>query len=107
MLLLGFAFCYLAMTALSLAMSRHHKVLFQGPLPEARVRLLRGAAVLALGVGLALAWIDQGGEIGAILWLCQVMLAGLLLVALLAWRSGWVLPLVALLPLGGGVLALL
>ncbi|MGA4636220.1 DUF3325 domain-containing protein [Pseudomonas solani] len=107
MLLLGFAFCYLAMTALSLAMSRHHKVLFQGPLPEARVRLLRVVAMFAFAIGLALAVSDQGGEIGTILWLCQVMLAALLVVALLAWHSRWVLPLVALLPLGGGVMALL
>lgn len=107
MLLLGFAFCYLAMTALSLAMARHHKALFQGALSQARARLLRGVAVLAFGVGLVLAVSDQGGEIGTILWLCQVMLAGLLVAALLAWRGRWVLPAAVLLPLGSGVLALL
>lgn len=106
-MLLGFAFCYLAMTALSLAMARHHKALFRGPLSQARARLLRGVAVLAFGVGLVLAVSDQGGEIGTILWLCQVMLAGLLVAALLAWRGRWVLPAAVLLPLGSGVLALL
>lgn len=63
--------------------------------------------MLAFGVGLVLAVSDQGGEIGTILWLCQVMLAGLLVAALLAWRGRWVLPAAVLLPLGSGVLALL
>ena len=41
------------------------------------------------------------------LWLCQLMLAGLLLVALLAWCARWVLPLAAVLPLVAGLGALL
>lgn len=41
------------------------------------------------------------------LWLCQLMLAGLLLVALLAWRARWVLPLAAALPLAAGLGTLL
>lgn len=106
MLVLSFAFCYLAMTGLALAMSRQHKVLFNGALSESRSRLLRAGAVLAMLVGLTLSILELGGEIGGVIWLCQLMLAGLLLVALLAWQSRWVLPLVALLPLGGGVLAL-
>lgn len=106
MLILSFAFCYLAMTGLALAMSRQHKLVFSGALSESRSRLLRAGAVLALLVALALSIAELGGEIGGVIWLCQLMLAGLLLVALLAWKSRWVLPLVALLPLGGGVLAL-
>ncbi|MCO6059951.1 DUF3325 family protein [Pseudomonas sp. MOB-449] len=63
--------------------------------------------VFAMLVALALSIAELGGEIGGVIWLCQLMLAGLLLVAVLAWKSRWVLPLVALLPLGGGALALL
>ncbi|MBD2838005.1 DUF3325 domain-containing protein [Pseudomonas sp. JM0905a] len=106
MLVLSFAFCYLAMTGLALAMSRQHKLVFSGAPSESRSRLLQIGAVLAMLVGLVLAIAELGGEIGGVIWLCQLMLAGLLLVALLAWQARWVLPLVALLPLGGGVLAL-
>lgn len=100
MLLFAFALSYLAMAALCLAMSRHHKVLLSGAPSPARQRGLRVLSVLGLGFGLALCWGARGGEIGAVLWLCLVMLAGLLLVALLAWRERWVLP------LAGGVTAL-
>ncbi len=106
MLLLSFAFCYLAMTGLALAMSRQHKLLFSVALSESRTRLLRVGAALAMLVGLALAIAELGGEIGIVIWLCQLMLSGLLLVALLAWQARWVLPLVALLPLGAGLLRL-
>ena len=76
MLLLAFALSYLAMLALSMAMSRHHKALFTVAASPARQRLLRP-------------------------------LAGLLLVALLAWRARWVLPLAAALPLAAGLGTLL
>ena len=45
----------------------------------------------------------EGGEIGTVIWLCLVMLSGLLLVLLLAWRSRWVLPAVPLLAACGVV----
>ncbi|WP_137818047.1 DUF3325 domain-containing protein [Pseudomonas sp. 2FG] len=101
MLCLSFALSYLAMTALSLAMSRHHQAILSGAPSPLRSRVLRIAAVLAFGIALGLCSERLGGEIGALIWLCQLMLAGLLLVALLAWRSRWVLPLSLLLPLGG------
>ncbi len=106
MLVLSFAFCYLAMVGLALAMSRQHKLVFSGAPSESRGRLLRIGAVLAMLVGLVLAITELGGEIGGVIWLCQLMLAGLLLVALLAWQSRWVLPLVAVLPVCGGLLTL-
>lgn len=107
MLLLAFALSYLAMLALSMAMSRHHKALFTVAASPARQRLLCSLAGLALGLALAACWWAEGGEIGAVLWLCQLMLAGLLLVALLAWRARWVLPLAAALPLAAGLGTLL
>ncbi|MFC5699158.1 DUF3325 domain-containing protein [Pseudomonas sp. GCM10022186] len=106
MLVLSFAFCYLAMTGLALAMSRQHKLVFDGAPGAARSRSLRVGAVLAMVGALILAREELGGEIGGVIWLCQLMLAGLLLAVLLAWKTRWVLPLVALLPLGGGALAL-
>jgi hypothetical protein len=105
-MLLAFALSYLAMTALCLAMPRHHKLLLGGEPRPTRRRGLRSLAVLGLGFGLALCGLLHGGEIGAVLWLCQLMLAGLLLVAVLAWRERWVLPVAVLLP-ALGVAALL
>lgn len=106
MLVLSFAFCYLAMTGLALAMSRQHKLVLTGAPSESRSRLLRIGAVLAMILALALTITELGGEIGGVIWLQQLMLAGLLLVVLLGWKARWVVPLVALLPVGGGLLAL-
>ncbi len=103
MLLLAFALSYLAMAALCLAMSRHHKALLGGAPGPARQRGLRAFAALGLGLALALCWNARGGDIGAVLWLCLVMLAGLLVATLLAWRERWLLPLALGLPLAGGV----
>ncbi|MCY1285713.1 hypothetical protein D9M68_148380 [compost metagenome] len=100
MLWLSFACTYLAMLTLSLAMSRHHKALFGAAPSAARVLALRLGALAALVAGLLLCIAELGGEIGAVTWLCQLMLAGLLLVMLLAWRQRWALPLAALLPAG-------
>ena len=106
MLVLSFAFCYLAMTGLALAMSRQHKLVLNGAPSESRSRLLRGGAGLAMVLALVLIIAELGGEIGGVIWLLQLMLAGLLLVVLLAWKTRWVVPLVTLLPMSGGLLAL-
>ncbi|WP_235981345.1 DUF3325 domain-containing protein [Aquipseudomonas ullengensis] len=103
MLLLGFALNYLAMTGLCLAMSRHHKLLLNGAPSQGRQRLLRGLAALGLLGGLLLCWRALGGEIGAVVWLCQLMLAGLLLVSLLAWRERLVFAAAVALPAAGGL----
>lgn len=59
------------------------------------------------GIALWLCINNQGGEIGTVLWFCLLMLAGVLLVLLLAWRSRWVLPVAPLLLLCGGLQGLL
>ncbi|HSC84704.1 MAG TPA: DUF3325 domain-containing protein [Pseudomonas sp.] len=102
-MLLGFALNYLAMTALCLAMSRHHKVLLSGAPAQGRQLLLRGLAVAGLLLALLACISARGGEIGGVLWLCQLMLAGLVLVGLLAWKERWIFPLAGLLPLAGGL----
>lgn len=103
MLLLAFALNYVAMTALCLAMSRHHKALLKTEPSAARQLLLRSLGLGSLLLALALCWSARGGEIGAVVWLGQLMLSGVLLVSLRAWRERWVLPLVTLLPLAGGI----
>jgi len=102
-MLLAFALAYLGMLALCLAMPRHHKPLLGGEPGRARQRGLRLAAALCFGLALGLCSLRLGGEIGALLWLCQLMLAALLLVALLAWRPRWALPAAAPLLVAGGL----
>lgn len=94
-MLLAFALAYLGMLTLCLAMSRHHKALLGGEPGRLRQRVLRCAATLCFALALGLCSLSQGGEIGAVLWLCQLMLAALLLVAMLAWRLPWALPVAA------------
>ncbi|MBM7060074.1 DUF3325 domain-containing protein [Pseudomonas sp. UL073] len=100
MLWLSFAFLYLAMLGLSLAMSRHHKALFGAAPAPGRQRLLRLAATVVGVIALALCVQARGGEIGTVIWLGQLMLAGVLLGGMLAWRQRWALSLAALLPAG-------
>ncbi|UVE16890.1 DUF3325 domain-containing protein [Pseudomonas sp. LS44] len=107
MLWLSFALSYLAMTLLSLAMPRHHKTLFGAAPVRGRVLLLRLLAGVGLIAALLLCLAQLGGEIGAVIWLCQLMLAGVLLVLLLAWRKRWILPVAALLPAASGLSLLL
>jgi hypothetical protein len=106
-MLLAFGLNYLAMLASCLAMARHHRALL-GPAPSpGRVRGLRGAALVGTALALGLCIHQQGGEVGTVLWLCLLMLSGLVLVGLLAWRPRWALPLAAGAPLAGGAIALL
>lgn len=100
-MLLAFALAYLGMLALCLTMSRHHKALLGGEPGSLRRRVLRWAAAICFALALGLCSLRLGGEIGAVLWLCQLMLATLLLVALLAWRLRWAVPAAAALLASG------
>ena len=105
-MLLVFGLNLLAFTALCLAMNRHHKNLLGHQPSASRVLLLRGVALLDLGLALAFSIHRQGVEIGIVFWSCLLMLAAGTLVLLLAWRPRWALPCAAGVPLLGGVLAL-
>ncbi|AHL74701.1 hypothetical protein CH92_06150 [Stutzerimonas stutzeri] len=106
MLLLAFALAYSAMMLLCLAMPRHRGLL----LPNTRLPstpVIQCLAVGCFGFALWLCVYGQGGEVGTIVWLCLVMLSGVSLGLLLAWRSRWVLPLASLLVVCGGAQGLL
>lgn len=107
MLILAFALAYLGMTLLCLTLNRHRTELLRADtwLPGAAV--MRLLAVGCFGFALWLCINGQGGEIGAVIWLCLVMLSGLLLVMVQAWQSRWVLPLVPLLVVFGALQGLL
>ncbi len=102
-LLLAFALAYLGMALLCLTMNRHRGVLLRAGTRLPGAVILRLLAAGCFGIALWLGIASQGGEIGAVVWLCLVMLSGLLLVLLLAWRSRWVLPAIPLLAACGVV----
>ncbi|WP_225411336.1 DUF3325 domain-containing protein [Stigmatella hybrida] len=106
-MLLAFGLNYLALLTCCLAMARHHQALL-GPAPSpGRAALLRGVALTGTALALGVCIHQQGGEVGTVLWFCLLMVSGLVLVALLAWRPRWALPLAAGVPLAGGAIALL
>ncbi|MCY1287947.1 hypothetical protein D9M68_451190 [compost metagenome] len=104
-MLLVFGLNLLALTALCLALSRHHRDLFGSAPSGRRVLILRSVALLDGGLALAYCIHRLGVENGIVYWFCLLMLAGSLLVALLAWRPRWTLPTAAGMPLLGGVVA--
>ncbi|MFL9814790.1 DUF3325 domain-containing protein [Stutzerimonas sp. VN223-3] len=90
---LAFALAYLGMLMLCLAMTRHHRVLFNtAPTPN-RQNWLR---VLAMGPLLGSFLLDSkslGISIGLVVCFGQLMFAGLVVSLTLAWRERWVMPL--------------
>ncbi|WP_181295099.1 DUF3325 domain-containing protein [Pseudomonas sp. Q2-TVG4-2] len=102
---LAFALAYLGMLALCLALTRHHRAIFNTAPTSVRQRWLRVAATgLLLGttvVNVA----SLGVAIGLVVCLAQLMLAGLAVSLTLAWRERWVVPLGALLSLLGVLFA--
>lgn len=106
MMMLVLALNLAAMTALSLAMNRHHRQLFNGEPGASRRRLLRGAALGLMVVALGLCLRARGIEQGLLIWICLLMLGGLLQGLVLAWRPRWCLGLAGSLVLLGGGLAL-
>ncbi|MEG7361129.1 DUF3325 domain-containing protein [Pseudomonas citronellolis] len=106
-MLLVFGLNLLAMTAVCLGLARHHRELFGRAPSEARVRLLRGVALVDGGLALAYCIHLLGIELGLVYWACLLMLATTTLVALLAWLPRLALPAAGPVPLVGGVLAVL
>lgn len=99
-MLSAFAFAYLAVFALCLAMNRHHKALFGDEPTPLRRRALRVAALPLMAVALALCVREAGAELGTLFWLALSMLAVLALALTLAWRQRWAMPLALLLMAG-------
>lgn len=98
---LALALAYLGMLALCLAMTRHHRAVFENAPSPGRKRVFRiaGAGLL---LGTAVLNVQAlGVAIGLIVGFTQVMLAGLAVSLTLAWQQRWVLPVGALLGLIG------
>lgn len=106
-MLLVFGLNLLALAAACLSLSRHHRDLFGSAPSAARVQLLRLVTLLDGALALAYSIHRMGLELGIVYWACLLMIAGAVLVLLLAWRPRWALPTAAVMPVIGGVLAVL
>lgn len=105
MLWISFVFAYMAMLAFCEVMPRHARVLLRSE-PSARRRLAgRLLGGLLLVVALWQCVTVLGIEIGLVIGFCLLMLAGLLLVVMLAWRPRWVRPASTLMLAAGLLLA--
>lgn len=106
-MLLVFGLNLLALAAACLSLARHHRDLFGSAPSDVRVLLLRGVALVDGALALAFAIHRMGIELGVVYWACLLMIAGAALVLLLAWRPRWTLPTAAVMPVIGGVLAVI
>jgi len=93
MTLLAFALSYLGMLMLCLAMTRHHREVFNAAPTHNRRRWLRMLATAPLLGSALLDSASLGVSIGLVVWFGQLMFAGLVISLTLAWRKRWLLPL--------------
>ena len=102
MLLSAFALSYLGMMLLCLGMNRHRSELLRADRRVPAAVILRSMAAVCFGIALWLCIASQGGEIGAVIWLCPSCSRGF------CWRCCWparalVLPLMPLLAAGAAL----
>lgn len=105
MMTFAFGLAYLGMAALCLAMSRHHRDLFETSPSVSKQRWLRLIAIVLLVTSLALNIQSLGVSIGLVVGFTELMFAGLTVCLVLAWRKQWVMPLGAILGLTGALTA--
>lgn len=105
MMTLAFGMAYLGMAALCMAMSRHHRELFETSPSVSKQRWLRLIAIALLAISLALNIQSLGVSIGLVVGVIELMFAGLTVCLVLAWRKRWVMPLGAILGLTGALTA--
>ena len=84
-LLLGFS----GFSALALSLDRHHRAAFRTPVPKQRVGGLRAAGWAGLALSFAAAVAAGGWDFGPVQWVGSLTGSALLVVALMAYRPGW------------------
>jgi len=96
MLLLAFLLSFAGLALLALSMERHWRQLrATQPLPNSTARLLRivGSAALAISLTLCLA-VDHA-SMASLVWVMTLAVSAFVLAMLLAWRPGWLAPLIS------------
>jgi len=96
MLLLAFLFSFVGLALLALAMERHWRQLHAArPLTKATARLLRIVGSTALASSLALCLSVDHASMASLVWIMTLAVSAFVLAMLLAWRPGWLAPLLS------------
>jgi hypothetical protein len=96
MLLLAFLLSFVGLALLALAMERHWRQLrVTRPLPKATARLLRIAGSVALATSLTLCLSVDHASMASLVWIMTLAVSAFVLAMLLAWRPGWLAPLIS------------
>lgn len=90
--LLTLALSFAGLSALCLAMDRHHRAIFLGSPSRRRARALRVAGWCGIGAAFAAAVITADWNFGPVQWLGSLTGAALLVVGLVSYRPRWVRP---------------
>lgn len=85
MIALAFAQAYAGFLALCLAMPRHGREVLQKPLADHAARLVRVGGWTALAASFAASVAHGGWQIGPVLWIALLTIAGALVVLLLSY----------------------
>ncbi|MBP1182811.1 DUF3325 domain-containing protein [Methylobacterium sp. PvR107] len=102
-LLLAFS----AFAALALSLDRHHRAALRTPVPRRRVGGLRAAGWSGLALAFAAAVGSSGWAFGPVQWVGSLTASALAVVALIAYRPGWLrMAALAALPLAAALLPL-
>ncbi|MBX9930824.1 MAG: DUF3325 domain-containing protein [Methylobacterium sp.] len=95
-LLLTIGLSYVGLAALCLGMNRHHSAIFEARPDPRRALLLRSAGWIAIGLSFASAVHFEGWAFGPVQWIGGLTAAALLVVGILSYRPGLILPTAAL-----------
>ena len=90
--LLNLALSFAGLSALCLAMDRHHRAILAGVPSRTRARALRWTGWCGIAVSFAAAIITADWNFGPVQWLGSLTGAALLVVGLVSYRPGWVRP---------------
>jgi hypothetical protein len=75
--------------AFALSLDRHHRAAFRTPVPRRRVGGLRAAGWSGLALAFAAAVGSSGWAFGPVQWVGSLTASALAVVALIAYRPGW------------------
>lgn len=95
MLLLAFPCSFVGLALLALAMERHWRQLrATRPLTKAAARSMRIAGSGALASSLTLCLAVDHASMASLVWVMTLAVSAFVLAMLLAWRPGWLVPLI-------------
>ncbi|GJD30217.1 hypothetical protein PMNALOAF_1461 [Methylobacterium adhaesivum] len=90
--LLNLALSFAGLSALCLAMDRHHRAIFRVAPSRRQARALRGAGWCGIAASFAAAVILADWNFGPVQWLGSLTGAALLVVGLVSYRPRWIRP---------------